>query len=69
MLISKLNQAVLLQFAAVVCLFVVHHPYNLIGWPILVIGGVFYRQELKRRKSIRAGQPIVPSSGNSDGQS
>jgi hypothetical protein len=69
MLVSKLNQAVLVQFAAVVSLFVVHHPYNLIGLPLLVIGGVLYRRELKRRKSIKATQPVAPSSEKSDGQS
>jgi hypothetical protein len=31
-------------------LFVVHRPYNWLGWFPIVVGGVLYRQELKRRK-------------------
>jgi GNAT superfamily N-acetyltransferase len=51
---SKLNQAVLIQLAGLIGLFVVHRPYNwLLGWFPIIVGGVLYRQELKRRKALR----------------
>jgi GNAT superfamily N-acetyltransferase len=50
-LTSKLNQAVLIQLAGVIGLFVVSRPYNWLGWVLIVVGGVLYRVELKRRKA------------------
>ena len=52
--------AVVIQLAGLVCLFAVRHPLNLIGWLVIVIGGVMYRQELKRRKLEKEAK-AVPS--------
>lgn len=47
---SKLNQAVSIQLAGLIGLFVVPRPYNWLGWLLIILGGVLYRLELKRRK-------------------
>ena len=62
---SKLNVAVLIQVAGLVSLFTVHRPFNLVGWLVVVVGGVMYRQELKRRKEEK-GDKAVP--GPTDSQ-
>ena len=62
---TKFNVAVLIQVAGLVCLFVVYRPFNLVGWLVIVAGGVMYRQELKRRKEEK-GDKAVP--GPSDSQ-
>jgi hypothetical protein len=58
---SKLNQAVLIQFAGLVCLFAVGHPYNLLGWALILVGGILYRQELKRRKALKTAVIVQQS--------
>jgi hypothetical protein len=53
---SKLDQAVLIELTGLISLFVIPRPYNWLGWALIVVGGVLYRQELKRRKAAREAQ-------------
>ncbi len=57
--LSRLNEAVFLQFAGVISLLVIHHGNNLMGrfliagsCGLIVWGAVLYRKELKRRKAV-----------------
>jgi hypothetical protein len=42
----------LIQLAGLIGLFVAARPYNWLGWVLIIAGGVLYRLELKRRKSL-----------------
>jgi hypothetical protein len=58
---SKLNQAVLIELAGLISLFVVSRPYNLVGWLVIVAGGLLYRQELKRIKAQKESETAAKS--------
>jgi hypothetical protein len=56
MKISKLNIAVLIQFAGLLALGLSHsNVVRLVGVVVIVVGGVLYRREQKRLKT---AQPI-----------
>jgi hypothetical protein len=49
--LSELDQAVLIQLAGLVALFIIPRPYNwMAGCILIVLGGLLYRQGFKRRK-------------------
>jgi hypothetical protein len=56
---SKLNQAVLIQLAGIIWLLGIPRPYRLLGWLLILAGGILYRVELKRQKAAKAAAPTA----------
>jgi hypothetical protein len=70
MKVSKLNVAVLVQFAGLLMLGFAHdNILRALGAVVIIVGGVLYRREQKRLKSAQPPVPIAPvdSGANSDG--
>jgi len=62
MKVSKLNIAVLVQFAGVLVLgFALNNTLRAIGAVIVIVGGVLYRREKQQLKLAQASAPVAPA--------